>query len=91
MEYGAQVHKKTDKRGCWSYRSVDVWYLFASIKHYHTHLSRMKATKSTCLTVLQLNHKNITKVHHHTRRQGNECDMCVRSHSEGGYSEEDII
>lgn len=29
----AQVHEKSDKRGTWSYHSVDGWYLFTSPEH----------------------------------------------------------
>ena len=61
MGCGAQVHEKTDKRGTWSYHSVDGWYLFTSPEHYRTHVCHVKATKSERLTdTLQLRHKHIT-------------------------------
>ena len=61
MGCGAQVHEKTDKRGTWSYHSIDGWYLFTSPEHYHTHVCHVKATKSERLTdTLQLRHKHIT-------------------------------
>jgi len=61
MGYAVQVHKKTDKRGTWSYHSVDEWYLSTSPEHYRTHMCHVKETRSKRLTdTVQFNHKNIT-------------------------------
>ena len=61
MGCGAQVHKKTNKRGTWVYHSVDGWYLFILQEHYQTHVRNLKATKSEGLAnTLHLTHKHIT-------------------------------
>ena len=60
MGCGAQVHEKTNKRGTWTYHSVDGWCLNTLPEHYRTHMYHVKATKSERLTdMLQLSHKNI--------------------------------
>jgi hypothetical protein len=57
----AQIHEKSDKRGTWSYHSVDGWYLFTSPKHYRVHNYHIKHTRSERLTdTIQFKHKNIT-------------------------------
>ena len=45
-----QVHKKTDKRGTWSYHLVDGWYLSTSPKHYRVHNCHIKSTLAERLT-----------------------------------------
>ena len=61
MGCGAQVHEKTDKRGTWSFHSVDGWYLYTSPEHYRTHVCQVKSTRSERLTdTVQFNHKRIT-------------------------------
>ena len=61
MGCGAQVHEKTDKRGTWSFHSVDGWYLYTSPEHYRTHVCQVKSTRSERLTdTVQFNHKSIT-------------------------------
>lgn len=62
MGCAVQVHEKTDKRGTWSYHSVDGWYLATSPEHYRTHRCHIKATKSERFTdTIQFNHKRITR------------------------------
>ena len=57
-----QVHEKIDRRGTWSYHSVDVWYLATSTEHYRTYLCHIKTTNSERFNeTAQLSHKNITK------------------------------
>jgi hypothetical protein len=57
----AQIHEKTDKRGTWSYHSLDGWYLNTSPEHYCVHNCHIKNTKAERLTdTLQFKHKNIT-------------------------------
>ena len=61
MEYGVQVHRKTDKREMWTYHSADGWYLFTSSEHYKTYGCHVKTTRSERLTnTLQLSCNNIT-------------------------------
>ena len=61
MGCAAQIHKKTDKRGTWSYHSVDGWYLSTSPEHYRTHKYYVKDTRSERLSnTVQLQHKSIT-------------------------------
>eukprot|EP00956_Cyclotella_meneghiniana_P003707 scaffold4513_cov37-Cyclotella_meneghiniana.AAC.2 len=56
-----QVHEKTDKRGTWTYHSVDEWYLNTSPEHYRVHNCYIKATKNTRLSdTVQFQHKSIT-------------------------------
>jgi len=56
-----QIHKKTDKRGTWSYHSVDGWYLATSPEHYRVHNCYVKTTQAERLTdTIQFKHKNIT-------------------------------
>ena len=58
----AQVHEKTDKRGTWSYHSVDRWYLATSPDHYRTHICHIKTTNSERFTdTAQFSHKKTTK------------------------------
>ena len=58
MGCAVQVHEKTDKRGTWSYHSVDGWYLSTSPEHYRTHRCHIKSTKSERFTdTIQFNHK----------------------------------
>ena len=53
--------KKTDKRGTWSYHSVDGWYLSTSPEHYRVHNCYVKTTQVERLTdTIQFKHKNIT-------------------------------
>ena len=60
MGCAVQVHEKTDKRGTWSYHSVDGSYLFTLPEHYHIHGCHVKATNSKQLTItLQISHTNI--------------------------------
>ena len=62
MGCAVQVHEKTDKRGTWSYHSVDGWYLGTSPEHYRTHRCHIQSTKSERFTdTIQFNHKNITR------------------------------
>ena len=62
MGCAVQVHEKTDKRGTWSYHSVDGWYLSTSPEHYRTHRCHIKSTNSERFTdTIQFNHKNITR------------------------------
>ena len=42
----AQVHEKTDKRGTWSYHTVDGWYLGTLPEHYRTHRCYVRSTQS---------------------------------------------
>jgi hypothetical protein len=42
----AQVHKKTNKCGKWTYHLVDSWYLFTLPEHYCTQNYHIKHTKS---------------------------------------------
>ena len=61
MGCAVQVHEKTDKRGTWSYHSVDGWYLSTSPEHYRTHKCHVKETRSERLTdTVHFSHKNIT-------------------------------
>ena len=61
MGCAAQIHEKTDKRGTWSYHSVDGWYLSTSSEHYRTHNCYVKSTRSERLSdTVQLQHKSIT-------------------------------
>jgi len=56
-----KIHKKMDKRGTWSYHSVDGWYLATSPKHYRVHNCYVKTTQAERLTdTIQFKHKNIT-------------------------------
>ena len=56
-----QVHEKTDKRGTWSYHSVDGWYLNTSPEHYRVHNCHIKSTKQERLTdTVQFKHKRLT-------------------------------
>ena len=56
-----QIHKKTDKRGTWSYHSVDGWYLSTSPEHYTVHNCYVKTTQVERLTdTIQFKHNNIT-------------------------------
>lgn len=56
-----QVHEKTDKRGTWSYHTVDGWYLSTSPEHYRAHNCHIKATRSERVSdTVQFQHKNIT-------------------------------
>ena len=56
-----QVHEKTDKRGTWSYHTVDGWYLSTSPEHYRTHKCHIKETKLDRFSdTVQFQHKNIT-------------------------------
>ena len=58
----AQVHDNTDKRGTWSYHSVDVWYMAKSPEHYRTHLCHIKTINSERFTnTAQFSHQIITK------------------------------
>ena len=81
MGCGAQVHKKTDKRGTWTYHSVDGWYLFTSQEHYRTQVCHVKATKNERLTnMLQLSHKNITNpTNTHTDKVMNAISACAEA------------
>ncbi|KAL7527518.1 hypothetical protein ACHAWF_002206 [Thalassiosira exigua] len=45
-----QVHEKTDKRGTWSFHSVDGWHLATSPEHYRTHRCHIKSTQSERLS-----------------------------------------
>ena len=45
-----QIHEKTDKRGTWSYHSVDGWYLATSPEHYRVHNCYVKTTQAERLT-----------------------------------------
>ena len=57
----AQVNEKTDKRGTWSYHSVDRRYLFTSPEHYRTHNCHIKHTKIERLSdTVQFHHERIT-------------------------------
>ena len=61
MGCAVQVHEKTDKRGTWSYHSVDGWYLSTSPEHYRTHRCYVKDTGAERLTdTAQFSHKRIT-------------------------------
>ena len=61
MGCDAQIHEKKDKRGTWSYHSIDGWYLNTSTEHYRTHNCAIKQTKQERLTdTIHFNHKNIT-------------------------------
>ena len=61
MGCAVQVHEKTDKRGTWSYHTVDGWYLATSAEHYRTHLCHIKDTRSKRFTdTVHFSHKNIT-------------------------------
>ncbi len=56
-----QIHEKTDKRGTWSYHSLDGWYLSMSPEHYRVHNCYVKTTQAERLTdTIQFKHKNIT-------------------------------
>ena len=56
-----QVHEKTDKRGTWSYHSLDGWYLSTSPELYPIHNCYIKLTSAERLTnTIQFQHKNIT-------------------------------
>ena len=56
-----QVHETTNKRGTWSYHSVDGWYLSTSPDHYRTHTCHIKSTGSDRLSnSVQFLHKHIT-------------------------------
>ena len=56
-----QVHEKTDKRGTWSFHSVDGWYLATSPEHYRTHRCHIKSTRSERLSdTVHFHHKGIT-------------------------------
>ena len=56
-----QVHEKTDKRGTWTYHSVNGWYLSTSSEHYRTQKCHIKATSSNRYSdTVQFQHKNIT-------------------------------
>ena len=46
MGISVQVHEKTDKRGTWSYHSVNGCYLATSPEHYRTHRYHIKFTNS---------------------------------------------
>ena len=62
MGCAAQIHEKTDKRGTWSYHTVDGWYLGTLPDHYRTHRCYVRSTQSERLTdTVQLNHKRITR------------------------------
>ena len=53
--------RETDKRGTWSYHSVDGWYMSTSPEHDRTHTCHVKETRSERLTdTVQFGHKNIT-------------------------------
>ena len=55
------MYEKTDKRGTWTYHSVDGWYLYTFLEHYYTHACHIKSTKSKRLTdTIQFKHKRIT-------------------------------
>jgi len=57
----AQIHEKSDKRGTWSYHTIDGWYIRTSPEHYRTHICTTKDTKSERLTdTVQFQHKHIT-------------------------------
>ena len=57
----AQIHEKSDKRGTWSYHTIDGWYIRTSPEHYRTHICATKDTKSERLTdTVQFQHKHIT-------------------------------
>ena len=61
MGCAVQVHEKTDKRGTWSYHTVDGWYLATSPEHYRTHRCHIKATRSERFTdTVEFRHKRIT-------------------------------
>jgi len=61
MECGAQIQETTNKRGTWSYYSVDGWYLSTSSEHSRTHKCYIKDTRSEHLSdTVQLQHKSIT-------------------------------
>ena len=61
MGCNAQVHEKPNKRSTWEFHSVDGWYLFTSLKHYHTHNCHIKHTQSKRLSnTVQFQHKPIT-------------------------------
>ena len=61
MECGAQIQETTNKRGTWSYYSVDGWYLSTSSEYYCTHTCYIKETCIECLSdTVQLQHKSIT-------------------------------
>jgi len=54
-----QIHKKVDKRGMWSYHSVDGWYLSTSPEHYRVHNCYAKTTQAERLTdTTQFKHNN---------------------------------
>ena len=56
-----QVHEKTDKRGTWSYHSVDGWYLNTSPEHYRVHNCHIKQTKQERFSdTVHFKHKTIT-------------------------------
>ena len=61
MGCDVQIHEKKDKRGTWSYHTVDGWYLNTSPEHYRTHKCATKSTKHERLAdTVHFNHKNIT-------------------------------
>ena len=79
MGCAVQVHKKTDKRGPWTYHSVDGWYLATSPEHYRTHMCHIKQMRSKWLTnTIQFSHKKHHQADHHSRRQshGSNCRVC---------------
>ena len=61
MGCAVQVHEKTDKRGTWSYHTVDGWYLATSPEHYRTHCCHIKDTRSERFSdTVDFSHKRIT-------------------------------
>ena len=57
-----QVHDKTDKRGMWSYHTVERWYLATLAEHYRTYVCHIKEMRSERLTdTAHFSHKNIAK------------------------------
>ena len=62
MCISVQVHEKTDKRGIWSYHTVNGWYLATSPEHYLTHRCHIKSTKNErFIDTIHFNHKNLTQ------------------------------
>ena len=50
MGMSVQVHKKIDKRGTWTYHTVEGWYLATSPEHYRTHRCHIKTTSNKRFT-----------------------------------------
>ena len=91
MRCAVKVHKKTDKRGTWTFHSVDAWYLVTSPEYYRTHSCHVKKTKSKRFTdTAQINHICITNatITHTDNIMGatTECAQAIKGMSNAGGS-----